>query len=362
MVKSAYIHIPFCVSICSYCDFCKLYYHKKWVEKYLTELKKEIKKSYQGEVLDTLYIGGGTPSALSLEELEQLFSILQIFQKSPTCEFTVEANPDTLTEEKLLLFHKMGVNRISLGVETIHPRLQKMMERTHTKEEIKSLIQKIKEVGITNLNVDLMYALPSETKKELQEDLNFLLTLEVPHISTYSLILEPHTKMYLQYSSEIDEDLDADMYEIIKQTLKKHGYIHYETSNFCKEGFSSRHNLTYWNNQEYYGFGLGSSGYIQNVRYENTRSLSHYLEGNYLLESHTLTKLEDMQNFFLLGLRKMEGVKKKDFVIKYGCEAKEIFPVIEKLIEEGKIEETEDSYFIKEEYSYLANEVLVSFI
>lgn len=361
MVKSAYIHIPFCNSICSYCDFCKLYYHKKWIIPYLKALKEEIQTVYQNEVLDTIYIGGGTPSALNEEELKELFEILSLFQTSDNLEYTIECNIDSITKEKLLLFKKYGINRISIGIETLNPKLLKEIGRNHTKEEVLEKLLWIKEFNFSNVNIDLMYALPNETLEDLKKDLDLFFSFDVSHISTYSLIIESNTKFGIQKLEPVDEDLDFQMYEMIQKECERHGYIHYETSNFGRAGYFSRHNLTYWNNEEYYGFGLGASGYIKNKRYENTRSITEYLNGKTILESHELTKLETMQNEMILGLRKMEGVNEETFFQKYHKKIEEVFK-IQPLLKEQKLKRENGYLKISEKYYYLANEILIYFI
>ena len=361
MAKACYIHIPFCEHICSYCDFCKVLYQTKWVKSYLQALEKEIQVSYHDEILDTLYIGGGTPSSLSYTELEQLLQMLQIFQLSSNYEYTFECNIENIEEEKLCLLKKYGVNRISVGVETANSHLLYMLNRKHTKESIWYKIELMKKMGFTNINVDLMYALPGETLEDVEKDIEFILSLEVPHISTYSLILEPHTKLYIDGVKPIDEDLDFEMYQLIQNKLEQHGYIHYETSNYAKAGYESRHNCTYWDNEEYYGFGLGASGYYDGMRYENTRSFNHYLKGSYRIEEHTLSKLEKMQNEMILGLRKKKGVNREQFMLKYGCKIEEVFP-IQELLDAGKLIDQNGFLTIPTIYQYVANEILIYFI
>ena len=359
MIKSAYIHIPFCETICAYCDFCKFYYQKEWVSPYLKALKKEIETSYQNEVLDTLYVGGGTPSSLSLEELKELLEILKQFRMSKHIEYTMECNIENLTKEKLMLMKEYGVNRLSIGVQTFQKDALKLIERNHTKEEVFEKMKWAKEIGFTNINVDLMYALPKETIQDLKNDLDIFLKLDIPHISTYSLIIEPHTKF--SNLKPISEDLDYEMYQLIEHTLEKKGYDHYETSNYGKKGYFSKHNLTYWNNEEYYGFGVGASGYVRGVRYDNTRNLTAYLKENFIKESHELGKLETMQNEMILGLRKLKGVSKKKFFQKYKEEIEDVFDIKEPL-KNGMLVFKNGYYYIPKKYQYVANEVLVYFI
>ena len=246
-VDAVYIHIPFCKQMCSYCDFCKVFYNREYVNKYLDALNKEIKSNYKGEVITSLYIGGGTPSSLSLNELEKLFSIISVFNLSKDCEITIECNPDSLSLDKIKLLKKYNVNRVSLGVETINDKLQDILDRKTNKDQVVRCINDLKRFGINNINVDLIYAIEGETLEDLDldNDLKFLLSLDVPHISTYSLIIEDNTKLKINGVKNIDKSLDRCMYDFICKTLKDSSYIHYEISNFSKEYYQSKHNLKY---------------------------------------------------------------------------------------------------------------------
>ncbi len=358
MVSSAYIHIPFCNTICSYCDFCKFLKNKEWVDKYLIELNKEISSTYKDEVLDTLYIGGGTPSSLDINELNKLFDILKAFKLNKTYEFTFECNIENITEELLISLKNNRVNRISIGVETFNDKYLEFLNRHHTKDSALKTINLVKKY-FDKINVDLMYAIPGETLEELESDIDILLNLDIPHISTYSLIIEEHTKLYIDKIKNIDEDLDYDMYNLIINKLKD--YNHYEVSNFSKEGYESKHNLTYWNNNNYYGFGCGASGYIDNIRYDNTRSITHYIDGKYLLDSNELSKEETISNEFILGLRKMSGINKNTFKSKYNIDIKSI-DTVNKLLKENKLIEDETNIFINPKYIYTSNYILEEFI
>ena len=360
MVKSAYIHIPFCESICAYCDFCKFLYNNEWVDRYLKELKKEIELNYKGEDLKTIYIGGGTPSSLNLKQLKLLLDICSVFKKTKNYEYTVEVNIENINEEKAILLKEYGVNRISVGVETFNSKLLKVIERSHTKDMVLSKILMLKQY-FNNINIDLMYALPNETLSDVKSDLASFLSLDVPHISLYSLIIEQHTKFSVKKIEYIDEDLDYEMYKYINKVLKENGYIHYETSNYAKDGFQSMHNLTYWHNLEYYGFGIGASGYLNNVRYENTHSINNYLSGNYVMDSHELSKLESMQNFVILGLRMIEGISLSEFKERYNQDLEDVFEIRE-MLEDGRLEINNNRLFINDKYTYLANEILINFI
>ena len=360
MVKSAYIHIPFCESICAYCDFCKFLYNNEWVDRYLKELKKEIELNYKGEDLKTIYIGGGTPSSLNLKQLKLLLDICSVFKKTKNYEYTVEVNIENINEEKAILLKEYGVNRISVGVETFNSELLKVIERSHTKDMVLSKVLMLKKY-FDNINIDLMYALPNETLSDVKSDLASFLSLDVPHISLYSLIIEQHTKFSVKKIEYIDEDLDYEMYKYINKVLKENGYIHYETSNYAKDGFQSMHNLTYWHNLEYYGFGIGASGYLNNVRYENTHSINNYLSGNYVMDSHELSKLESMQNFVILGLRMIEGISLSEFKERYNQDLEDVFEIRE-MLEDGRLEINNNRLFINDKYTYLANEILINFI
>lgn len=357
-MKSVYIHIPFCNTICSYCDFPKLYSSVCNKKKYLKELKKEILKKYKNEQIKTIYIGGGTPSILSINELKELLEITNIFSKEKDIEFTVECNIESIDETKLKLMKKYNVNRISIGVESFDKKNILFLNRHHNKKEAISKIKLIKKY-FDNINIDLMYAIPIENIKTLKKDINLLLKLKIPHISCYSLIIEPHTKLYNDNIEYIDEDLDYKMFNLICKKLKK--YHHYEISNFSLLGYESKHNLTYWNNEEYYGFGMGASGYINGIRYNNTKNITEYLNGNYTIEKNKLTKKEQMQEEMFLGLRKLEGVNKSNFEKKYHKKIEEVFE-IQNLIKEKRLCMNSDYIYINPKYIYTSNDIMISFV
>lgn len=357
---SIYIHIPFCNTICSYCDFCKMHYNESWANDYIKELAKEIKNNYKNEAIKTIYIGGGTPSALKEYQIEALLSLLDIFNKDNP-EITFECNVENITEEKLMILKKYGVNRLSIGVQTFNPKFLKYLNRNHNDQLINEVIKTAKEIGFTNISIDLIYALKEQTLEELREDLNKYLKLDINHISTYSLIIEPNTKLYINKEINIDEDLDYEMYNLITTTLKEHGFNHYEISNFAKKDHESKHNLIYWNNEQYYGFGLGASGYINNTRYDNTRSINNYLKGEYRKEINALTVEQEMQYEMILGLRKIEGVSKSKFYQKYNKRIEDVYDVKD-LINKGLLKENDEYIYIDEEKLYTSNDVLINFI
>lgn len=356
-MRAVYIHIPFCNSICSYCDFCKFLNYENWTEPYLKALKEEIKEYYEGDEIKTLYIGGGTPSALKEEYIDKLFNILKVFKLKKDAEITFECNVNDITEEKLLTLKKHNVNRISIGVESFNKYNLKFLNRKHDKKQIIEKINLCKQYGFDNINVDLIYALPTEDMFVLMKDISSVLKLDVEHISTYSLIIEENTALHNKKVKNIDEELDSKMYKYICKKLKKKGYIHYEVSNFAKEGKESKHNLTYWDNEEYYGFGCGAHGYINNMRYENTRSLSKYFDKQFRLEELLVSIQEEMENEVILGLRKLKGISVSKFKEKYDKDIKDVFN-IEKAIKLSYLEQKGDYLFIPEDKIYIMNEII----
>jgi oxygen-independent coproporphyrinogen-3 oxidase len=358
MINSVYIHIPFCTTICSYCDFPKIYYNETCVDKYLSILEQEIKEKYKNDVIKTIYIGGGTPSSLSVSQLKKLFEILKIFNTSNDLEYTVECNLENLTIEKLLLMKEYKVNRLSIGIQTFNEKFYPFLNRKNGNINI---INEAKKIGFDNINVDLIYAIPKENIKDLKNDLNKFLKLNINHISTYSLIIEDHTILSNNNIKNIDEELDEEMYKLICKTLKEHGFIHYEISNFSKPGYESKHNMVYWNNDKYYGFGMGSSGYIDNIRYTNTKSSSKYLDKKFIYEIEEIDEKKNMEYEMILGLRKLEGVSISKFEKKFNKKISDVFN-IKKLIEEGKLIEENGYIKIPLEYLYISNSILINFI
>ena len=360
-MKSMYIHIPFCKSICTYCDFCKQLYNETNIKKYLIALNEEIKDRYNGEELDTLYIGGGTPSSLNILELKELFNILKQLKINNIKEYTFECNVNDITEELIDILKINKVNRISIGVESFNKDKLKFMERFSDYEDVKAKIEMIRNKGINNINIDLMYGIPGETLKVLKNDLNLILKLKPTHISTYSLILEEYTKLSINNTKPIDEELELEMYNYIVNKLKKKKYNHYEVSNFALEGYESIHNLNYWNNGEYYGFGLGASGYKAGFRYTNTRNIHEYISGKYRLEENLLTHKDQMDNELMLGLRKLEGINIDEFFNKYNVNIQDVYPVQE-LINKGELIYKGGNLFVNPNMIYVMNEILVKLI
>lgn len=360
-MEHVYIHLPFCRHICSYCDFCKILYSLNYTEQYLVALENEIKEYYTNEVIKTIYLGGGTPSVLSINELEHLFKIISLFEQATDCEITFECNPDDLTEALIDLLKASGVNRLSIGVQSFNPQKLSFMERTCNFDDLSAKYNLIKSKGINNINLDLMYGIPGETFKDLRKDLNLLLKLNPEHISTYSLIIEDHTKVKIAGTNPLPEELEAKMYDYIVKRLKQKGYRHYEVSNFAKPNHESSHNLAYWNNREYYGFGLGAAGFINGFRYENTKSINDYLAGKYRHGESLISRQEMMEYEVMLGLRKMSGINMQAFYDKYETKIEEAFPV-KPLLKNKDLIYKNGFIYLNPKKIYLMNEILLKLL
>ena len=361
MIKNCYIHIPFCDKICAYCDFCKMLKYDKFIDSYLDALEREIKTIYKGEELDTIYIGGGTPSALSLNQLERLFSILNIFNKSKNIEFTIEGNFESTNKEKLELYRRVGINRLSFGLESINKDNLKLLDRDIDLDRVKNIINEAKSLGFNNINIDLIYAIPFESMDVLKKDLDFIYSLDINHISTYSLIIEDHTKLKINNIKNISEDIDYEMYKFICDSMKKNNYIHYEISNFSKDGYESRHNLCYWNNSNYYGFGLGASSYIENRRCVNTRSLNHYILERYPKEIEYLDRDSEIEYEVILNLRKKDGIDLELFKNKYNKDLIDIYNYSD-LLDNNLLIFSNNHLYIPEDKFYISNSIIVSIL
>jgi len=377
MIQSAYIHIPFCQHICHYCDFNKMFIDRQPVEQYLDYLEKEIENTVQqvpfGQ-LQTIFVGGGTPTALNMKQTERLLSIIDkhLRPKATEYELTFEANPGDVPKEKLKLLIEGGVNRLSFGVQTFQESLLKKLGRTHTRQDVVKSVEDAKAAGFFNINLDLIYALPTQTIQDVRETLQEAYALDVPHFSAYSLIVEPKTVFYnMMQKGKLplpSEEHEAQMYEIVMDEMEKNGYHQYEISNFSKAGYESRHNLTYWNNEEYYGFGAGARGYTAGKRTQNAGPLKKYFTaidetGFPYVSAHPVTKQEQMEEELFLGLRKTEGVSKDTFLQKFGLRLDAIFQKqIEKQTRLGLIEETAEAIRLTRKGKLLGNEVFQSFL
>jgi oxygen-independent coproporphyrinogen III oxidase len=377
LIKAAYLHIPFCEHICHYCDFNKVFLKGQPVDEYLRSLEIEIKNtlaSYPTSQLSTIYVGGGTPTSLSLQQLEYFLDIIQkhLFPHGNIQEFTFEANPGKLEKEKLQLLKEAGVNRISFGVQSLDDELLHRIGRTHRKKDVMDTIALAQDVGFENINIDLMYGLPGQTMNMFKETIELSFQLNVQHFSAYSLIVEPKTVFYnLMMKGQLHlptQDEEADMYEYIMDKMNNHGYIQYELSNFALKGYESRHNLTYWDNEEYYGFGAGAHSYIHGTRRSNAGPLKKYMKkieekGFPFLEENQISKEEAMEEEMFLGLRKTEGVSKRKFFEKYNLMIEDVFQVqIDEQKRKGLLEETEEFIRLTHKGKMLGNEVFQAFL
>ncbi len=354
--RGIYIHIPFCNKICSYCDFAKLYNISKYEDEYIDELIKDI-NNLPEDKYNSIYIGGGTPSVLKKDNLIKLLS--SINEYTPVKEYTFECNIEDINEELLQILKDNHINRLSIGVQSFNKKILSYLNR-NTDINIKDKIKLAKKY-FNNINIDLIYAIKDESLDDLEIDLNKFIDLDIPHISCYSLIIEPNTVLNNMNIKPIDEELDYKMYKLIEETLEENGYNHYEISNYAKSGYESVHNTSYWNNEEYYGLGLGASGYIDNIRYDNTRSINYYLNGKRHIYEEELSKDNIMDYEMILGLRKLKGINKNDFYNKYQVNIKDIYN-IDDLKDKGLIEEDKDYIRIPKDKVYISNSVLVNFI
>ena len=342
--SAAYVHIPFCTQICYYCDFSKVFIKNQPVDAYLEHLIQET-RSYEIGKLRTLYIGGGTPTALSAQQLAYLLTELpKVMDLSEVEEFTIEANPGDLDPDKIAVLKESQVNRVSLGVQTFDNKMLKKIGRSHQEQDIYDNIRHLKQAGFDNISIDLIYALPGQTMEQVKENVAKAIDLDIPHMSLYSLILENHTvfmnRMRRGKLPLPKEELEAEMFEYIIEELEKAGFEHYEISNFSKPGFESRHNLVYWDNAEYYGLGAGASGYVDGIRYKNHGPIRHYLEaveaGKARITEEHLTLEEKMEEELFLGLRKKTGVSKARFEEKFGISFDQRYgQVVASLTEQG---------------------------
>lgn len=353
-MKSVYIHIPFCNNICSYCDFTKMFYKESFVMPYLDSLKIEINERYNKEKIYSLYIGGGTPSSLSINELLYLFEIISIFDLSELKEFTFECNIDSLDREKLILLKKYGVTRLSIGIQSFNDDNLKLLGISRDKNKTFEMLDFINQTGFYNINLDLIYAIPNQTLESLNDDIDIFLSLNPNHISCYSLMIEPHTKLYIDRVKNIDEDLDFEMYKLIENRLTANGYNHYEISNYSKPNYESKHNLVYWDNLEYYGFGLSASSYINGVRTDNTKSLNTYLEHDFI-DNYIDVSKDDMKYALILGFRKIKGINIEEFNKRYDIN---ILNLLHKYIENNKMIVRDNHIRIDDEWIYKMNEIL----
>ena len=375
-----YVHIPFCKRKCKYCDFISFACEENVYERYINALKSEIKiasKSIMPTIheVDTIYIGGGTPSLIDAKYIEEIIeTIYQNIKVAGNAEVTIEVNPGTVNKEKLETYKKLGINRLSIGLQSADNELLNLIGRVHTYEEFLDVYNMAREVGFNNINVDLMLALPTQTESVLVDSLLKVINLKPNHISLYSLILEEGTALEKEIEegkySLIDEELERKMYHKTKNILEKNGYNHYEISNFAKKGFESKHNLNCWDQKEYLGFGLAAHSYYRDKRFSNTQNLDEYINNiekfiiSKNVEVHEIQDREaKAKEFMLLGLRKIDGVSISEFERRFRVHPLFYFRFeISRLEEEELIEVDLDKIRLTKRGLDLANQVFEAFV
>ena len=360
MPKSCYIHIPFCSGgKCKYCSFVS-FNKSELITGYIYSLLKEISDNYSGETLKTIYLGGGTPSLVSAELLKK---VIGKFNLADDAEVTTELNPENGNYDYLKKLREIGFNRLSIGSQTFDDELLKLIGRRHDSEDIIKTVENAKNAGFNNISLDLIYGLPTQTTERIINDLDKFLELGIQHISTYGLKIEKEAFWGKNPPENIpDEDIQADMYECINERLTNAGFYRYEISNFAKPGFESKHNLNYWNNEEYYGFGVSAHGYCGGVRYSNYCTLEKYMNNP---SSHEygkfLTEQEKLEEEIFLGFRKTEGININRIKEKFGIDfEKKYRSVIEKYSD--YIIKTQDGFAFNLKGSMLSNEILPEFL
>ncbi|EUJ33341.1 coproporphyrinogen III oxidase [Listeria floridensis FSL S10-1187] len=375
-MTAVYIHIPFCEHICYYCDFNKVFLEGQPVDEYVNLLIREMELATEGkqlETVETIFVGGGTPTTLTEKQIERLCSaVKRIFPLSKNAEFTFESNPGDLSVEKLSVMQASGVNRLSMGVQSFNNELLKKIGRIHTVQDVYQSIRNAEQVGFENLSIDLIFSLPGQSEADFKDTLEKALALDLPHYSAYSLIIEPKTIFYnLMQKGELilpSQDAEANMYDFLMSEMEKNGKKQYEISNFARTGFESRHNLVYWSNEHYYGFGAGAHGYLADRRYSNFGPLKQYmtpLSENKLpiFQVKDLSLKEEMEEEMFLGLRKVAGVNKKRFFEKFDRNLDEVFKdALETTSEKGWLIHDQQNVKLTREGRFLGNNVFREFL
>lgn len=365
-----YVHIPFCKNICSYCDFYKMRAKASEKIKYMGYLTKEIALLKKEDLppIQTIYIGGGTPSSLPITELRTLFIHLDtITDLQLLKEFTIELNPEDITVELASLLKEFHLSRLSIGIQSFDPYVQEVLGRHHQYDDLKDKVLMLRNLGFNNLNFDYIYGIPETNLIKIKNDLDLLLSLKPQHLSCYSLILEEKTMLFHQFRkgffNPIDEDLEAKMYDTIKDYLSSYGFVHYETSNFALPGYESLHNLIYWSNNRYRGIGAGSSSYVGNRRFKTISNLKKYYEGIdqgiiTLSENITLTVYDQMKEEVMLGLRKTQGINLSNFYERYNYHLIDVFPKIKAFLDQKALILSNNFLAISPDKQYVANYIL----
>ena len=361
-----YIHIPFCKQKCKYCDFVSFQRMEDTADKYIDALKREAEQ-YKGEKIDTIFIGGGTPSILTPKQIEEVTKMcFDVFDVASDCEITTEANPGTMDDDKIKAMLNGGINRISVGVQSFNDDELKKIGRIHDSKTAYNTICHLDKMGFQNINLDLMTALPSQTFESLKNTLNTAVSLPVKHISAYSLIIEGGTPIEKEYSKGLldipNEDTDREMYMHTVDFLGKNGFKQYEISNFAKDGYECRHNVKYWTGEEYIGLGTAAHSYIGNCRFYNTSDINEYI-GGARKEVIELTENDKIAEFMITGLRMNRGVSENDFKLRFGKDIKDVFgSEFDKFIKLGLMQYIDGRYSLTLDGINVSNSILCEFV
>ena len=366
-----YIHIPFCVKKCDYCDFLSGPSGPEEQSDYVQALLREIDavKEGKGRSVSSIFIGGGTPSVLDAGFIGEILNrIRNKFQIQNDAEITIEANPGTANYGKLQAYRDYGINRLSIGLQSPDDRELKILGRIHNYEQFLENYKKARKAGFDNINVDLMSAIPDQTYKGWEKNLRNVAELEPEHISAYSLIIEEGTPFAARQLNLPDEDTEYNMYEATARILKEYGYKQYEISNYAKRGMACRHNVGYWTRQDYLGFGLGASSLYGKERFSNTADRKKYLENSFSPElirerEPILSREDEMAEFMFLGLRMTEGVARTDFEQIFGCCIEQIYgDVLKKYESMGLLQEKNGRIFLSRAGIHVSNSVMADFL
>lgn len=358
-MKNVYIHIPFCKSKCKYCSFVS-FPTIEMKEIYFESLKREITKQYKGEKLNTLYFGGGTPSLLTPEEFKDLTDLFNIDKNT---EITTELNPETITLEYLKELKDAKINRLSFGCQTFDDKILQLIGRRHNANDVETVVNFAQQAEFNNISLDFIYGLPSQTIEGFKKDLEKAISLGIQHISLYGLKIDENCFFHKNPPKNLpDEDIQADMYLSAIETLKD--FEHYEISNFSKKGYHSRHNINYWNNNTYYGFGVAAHGYENNIRYYNTSDLREYINNPINHKAaHKLTKQEQLEEEIFLGFRKLEGINTEKINEKFDIDfEKKYAKTLNKYVSYKYISETNVGFKLTTEGILISNIILADFL
>ena len=366
-----YVHIPFCVRKCQYCDFLSGPSDEETKDRYIEALLKEIRAAEHTEDYEivSVFIGGGTPSALKAEAIASIMRTLQEqFFFCEDAEVTIEANPGTVDLEKLTIYRNVGINRLSLGLQSTDAEELKLLGRIHSYEEFLKSYEWAREAGFSNINIDLMFAIPGQTGEAWRQHLYQVAELNPEHISAYSLIIEEGTPFAEQNLDLPDEDTEYQMYEDTAEILERYGYRQYEISNYAKQGYMCRHNAGYWQRREYLGFGLGASSLYRGMRFSNTRRMQEYLKESrnpdqIRKDVTVLSRNERIEEFMFLGLRMTEGISEKKFEENFDVRLMDVYgDILQKYEETGFMEHIETNWRLTRKGIHVSNHILADFL